>query len=79
MSIYTTGTINVTNGSNAVVGVGTSFLTNVTVGDSFIRTGDSVSYTVASITDDTHLTLSANYGGATGNGVAYSIGRDFDQ
>jgi len=77
MSQYRVGTVTVTNASTAVVGVGTKFLTEVTVGDLFIRVGDNVTYEVASITDDLNLVLNANYSGVTGAGVLYTINRDF--
>jgi len=74
---YQTGTVSVTNGSNQVVGVGTSWLANVNVGNIFTIPGSGAWYEVASITDDTHLVLTANYGGATAAGSAYAITRDF--
>lgn len=77
MSLYTTGTVNMTNNSAAVVGVGTAFVANVTAGDGFLIAGEIVYYTVLSITDNTHLTLSVVYAGATGNGKTYQISRDW--
>lgn len=77
MSLYVSGTCNMTNGSAAVVGVGTAFVANVAIGDGFIISGDAVYYTVASVTDDTHLALSANYAGATGTGKSYQVSRDW--
>jgi hypothetical protein len=63
-----TGTVSATNGSTAVVGTGTVFK-NLNIGDSFQIAG--VGYTIATITDDTHLTLTTNYAQATGAGKAY--------
>ena len=77
MSLYTTGTVNMTNNSAAVVGVGTAFVANVTAGDGFLIAGEIVYYTVLSITDNTHLTLSVVYAGATGDGKTYQISRDW--
>ena len=57
------GTVSATNGSTAVVGAGTNFK-NLNIGDSFQIAG--VGYTIATITDDTHLTLTTNYAQATG-------------
>lgn len=77
MSLYVTGTVNMTNNSAAVVGVGTAFVANVAAGDGFLIVGETVYYTVLSITDDTHLTLSVNYAGVTGTGKTYQIARDW--
>jgi uncharacterized repeat protein (TIGR01451 family) len=63
------GTVAVTNGSNAVVGTGTTFTNYFVVGDRITIAG--VGYTIQSITDNTHLTLTTNYLGATGS-AAYS-------
>lgn len=62
-----TGTITVTNGNTAVVGVGTLFTTEFQVGD-FIKLSahaDSAFSNITVITDNTHLTL-ASAGGAQG-------------
>jgi len=63
------GTVFATNGSAAVVGTGTSFTTALVAGQPITING--VGYTIASIADDTHLTLTANYLGATAGGLAY--------
>ena len=70
---YDTGTVAVTNGSAAVVGTGTKWLTNLAANQLFSLAGSSIAYTVASITDDTHLTLAANYAGTTGSGLTYTV------
>ncbi len=77
MAQYKTGTVTVTNGSTGVVGVGTLFAANVTVGDWFIRKGDDVSYQVATVTNDTNLVLASSYQGTNAGGVAYSVTKDF--
>ncbi len=77
MSLYKTGTVALTNNSNAVTGTGTSWLTEVAVGDSFKRTGENAIYSIASIPSNTSLTLTVVYAGVTGSGLSYSIGRDF--
>lgn len=51
-----TGTLAVTSATNTVVGAGTSFTSELKVGDKI--TYGANTYTVASITDDTHLTIS---------------------
>jgi hypothetical protein len=75
--IYNSGTVAVTNGNNAVVGMGTKFLANVAAGQWFSIKDSNVFYTVASVVDDTHLTLSANYGGTTGSGKDYFVFQSF--
>jgi len=74
---YQTGTVAVTNGSSSVVGTDTLWTSNVSVGNIFTIPGSGAWYEVASITDDTHLTLTANYGGSTASGSAYAITKDF--
>jgi len=57
---YGAGTITTTIGNTLVVGSGTSFTTTFEVGDTFEGVDDAGNvqeYTVASITDDTHLEL----------------------
>ena len=61
------GTLSVTNGSAAVVGSGTSFTTELTAGEQIIIEG--VGYTIYSITDNTHMTLTATYTGSTDSGL----------
>jgi len=90
---YATGTIAVTNGSAAVVGTGTAFNTaiasgarkNVRAGD-FIFVGSATEnaispsggwYKVLSVTDDTHLTLTASYTGSTASGQAFTARQCF--
>lgn len=76
---YRQGTISVINGSKAVVGTNTLFATvGVTAGDQLtlvdangLATG--AMYEVASVTDNTHLTLLQNYQGSTASGQSYAI------
>ena len=77
MAQYRTGTVTVTNGDATVTGVGTSWLSNLSIGDIFIRIGDNGSYFVGSITNDTSLELTAPYVGVTGSGVSYAVTTDF--
>ena len=79
MPWYKAGTVTLTNGSAEVVGSGTTW------GDGAITPGDSFSlvdasgaavephYEVAEVTDDTHLTLTVPYGGASASGVKYAL------
>ena len=64
------GTISNGAGSNAVTGVGTSFLSELAVGTVITDGSDNVLGTVASITDDTHLTVNAAIAGVHA-GIAY--------
>ena len=77
MAQYKTGSVNVTNGSVTVVGVGTAFLINVAIGNSIKVAGIDVTYQVASVLADDQLTLSAPYQGATANNAAYQVGTGF--
>ena len=77
MAQYRTGTVSVTNGSAAVVGTGTLWAAEVEPGDLFIIPDDGVVYEVASVTDNTHLSLSANFAGTTAAAAVYAIARDF--
>lgn len=71
---YTTGTIQVTNGSGAVVGTGTTFTAGM-VGKKLRVDGDlgtSSFYTITGFTDATHITIGL-YGGTGGSGKNYII------
>lgn len=69
--LYITGTVTVTNGSKNVVGYTTSFLTEVTAGDTFFIGNDG--YIVDSVTDNTTLTLKDAYTGTTASAVAATV------
>jgi hypothetical protein len=64
-SAVITGTVSVNDGSASVVGVGTSFTTQAPAFTNIQFAGDPTGtyYRVQSVTDNTHLTLSANYAG----------------
>lgn len=67
-----TGSISVTNGSAAVVGTLTQFTTELAVGDVISDpSGNLGKYTVDTITDDTHLTLTQVVQEATVSGFNY--------
>jgi hypothetical protein len=72
MAQIKTGTVNLTNGSNAVVGIDTSWLGAVQPGWIFVS-ADTLIYFVASVSDNTHLTLTAPYAGATTLDTTYGI------
>jgi hypothetical protein len=82
------GTVNVTNGSTTVVGNGTSWTamtdatrrkrfavvtSNSLAGDDKASDPSALAYHIASITDDTHLELTAPYTGQTANSQYYRI------
>ena len=69
---YTTGTVQVTNGSAAIVGTGTTFTSGM-VGKAFRVAGSNVRYKVATYTDATHITLTDTYGETGGSGKLYTI------
>jgi hypothetical protein len=72
---YSTGTATFTQGSDAVVGIGTAFSKSL-IGGLIKPTVDTAYYTVKSVTDITHLTVDRNYAPATATGVAYGIVAD---
>jgi len=67
---YSTGTITATEGSTAIVGSGTTFVTGM-VGRK-LRCEDAT-YEISAFTDTTHITLSKNYAGDGGSGLTYKI------
>ena len=69
-----TGTVTATNGSAAVLGVGTLFTTQFAVGD-WIRFGsDTRSYEIMGIADALNMTLASAYQGTTGGGKSIQKG-----
>lgn len=67
-----TGTVSVTNNSNSVIGVGTSFIVNGRVGDAF-RGPDGSWYEVTNIASDTAMSISPNYQGVTDGAGSYAL------
>ena len=72
LNFTVTGTLTATNGSATVTGSGTSFLSQLTFGDSISLGG--VSYTVQSVASNTSLTLSSNYSGTTSSSLTSVAG-----
>jgi hypothetical protein len=72
MAWYKTGSVSLTNGSNAVAGVGTDFVTNVSPGGIFCAPDGHI-YEVGSIASATALTLVASYVGLTIANAPYAI------
>jgi hypothetical protein len=71
-TLFTTGTISVTNGSATVTGAGTSWGTEL-AGRFLLVTGEQTIYTILSADSPSQLTLSQVYTGSTGTGKSYSI------
>lgn len=72
--ISLTGTV--TFATKQVVGVGTSFLSELASGEKIYNSSDDAEgdgVEISSITDDTTLTLLSSYGGTQGSGKNYSI------
>ncbi|WP_242487520.1 MULTISPECIES: hypothetical protein [unclassified Pseudomonas] len=72
MTWYKTGTVSVTQGSNAVIGAGTSFIANSRVGDAF-RGPDGEWYEVTNIASDIALSIAPSYQGEPVSGGVYSL------
>lgn len=72
---YTTGTVEVTQGSATVTGTGTAF-TNTMIGREFKVTdgSDGYTYRIAGYTSGTVLTLEEPFIGVSGAGKSYKIG-----
>ena len=64
------GTITFTTGSTAVAGVDSKFTTELWIGCKILLAADATWVEVASITSDTELVLTENYGPAGGEGTA---------
>jgi len=69
---YRTGTISLTNGSTAVTGAGTDFISGAAVGEC-VSAPDGKLYEILSIQSATALTLGQVYLGSTASGQSYSI------
>lgn len=72
MPWYKTGTVAVTQNSNAVIGTNTAFIANGRVGDG-IRLPDGGWYEVTNIASDTAMSISPNYQGATNGAGGYAL------
>jgi hypothetical protein len=66
-----TGTVSTAVGTAVITGVGTSFTTQVAVGDKIVVNGVA-SGLVTVVTDDTHVTVASNFG-VLNAGLAYTI------
>jgi hypothetical protein len=75
--IESAGTVTMAASVN-VVGSGTDFKASH-VGSAFVIPGDTKRYTISTVTDTTHLALTATFTGATGSGKSYKIFRSDDR
>jgi hypothetical protein len=69
-SVYSTGTVSLTNGSTTVTGTGTSWTSAMQWGR--IQIGGNF-YEINAVNSATQLTLTSSYTGTTASGVAYAI------
>jgi hypothetical protein len=72
MPWYKSGTVSVTQNSNAVIGTGTAFIANGRVGDAF-QGPDGDWYEVTNIASDTAMSVAPNYRGATNPAGSYAL------
>lgn len=77
MAQYKAGSVNVTQLSDEIEGIGTAWLSNVNVGDLFIVQGVQDTYYVSIVTDDTHITLDRTYFGESIQNISYVISKSF--
>ena len=69
-----TGTVDVTQSSATVDGIGTPWLSQVNIGD-FFTIGTDIFYEITAITDNITLTINPPYVEATDTGINYAIAR----
>ncbi|MBZ9874970.1 hypothetical protein LB542_29495 [Mesorhizobium sp. BR1-1-9] len=74
MTIYSTGTVSVTNGDAVVTGSGTAWAVALITGGMFSSAGAAIP--ILSVDSDTQLTLSYAWSGATASGATYAIARE---
>ncbi len=72
---YETGTIDLTSGSQDVVGVGTDFSANVVPHNVLIPDGRSERYMISAVVSSTEITLEAEYAGDTAADASFQIVR----
>ncbi|KPX42656.1 Tail fiber domain protein [Pseudomonas syringae pv. helianthi] len=72
MPWYKSGTVSVTQNSNAVIGTNTAFIANSRVGDGF-RGPDGGWYEVTNIASNTAMSIAPNYQGATNSAGGYAL------
>lgn len=70
-SWYRVGSLSVANGATAVVGDGTQWLNHVFAGSALLLAGQVVE--IESVTDNTHLTLTEPWSGASQSDASYAV------
>lgn len=70
--LESTGTVTLTNAANTVAGAGTNFRASH-VGQRLYATGESVFYTIATVTNATTATINGTYAGTTGAGKTFRL------
>lgn len=71
--VYITGTVSIDNGTTTVTGSTTSFLSEVSVGDTVYFSENDRGYMVATVTDNTTLTIRDAYEGTSTTDTAMSV------
>lgn len=77
MAQYNTGVVTLSQGSHTVTGVGTAWLSAVSVGDLFMRHGLVIFYQILAVNSNTELTLAEAWQGVDEAAAGYAIVRDF--
>lgn len=72
MAWYRVGTVNVTNNSSTIIGVGTAWVQAAAVGESFLGP-DAQVYEITAINSNTSLSISPAYKGPTSTAQGYAI------
>ena len=68
-TVYSTGTVTLTNASATLTGLGTLWTANLSGGEHIMI--DNMIYTVESVNSDTDITLTSSYRGVTRSSLAY--------
>lgn len=70
---YSSGTVTVENGSAAVIGDGTAFLSNVRVGDGIAIEGSLALHEVINVSSEVGITIKPAYEGVSGSGMRFTV------
>lgn len=73
MAWYNVGTVTATLSSATITGAGTTFISNIRVGDGITIAGSTSLHEVTNIISETQLTISPVYPGTTGGGKSYGV------
>lgn len=72
MAWYTTGTVDVTNGSATVTGTGTAWVSGIRAGWGWVGPDGKI-YEIVSVASDTSMTIAPAYLGSTQTGQTYQV------